>query len=225
MTTDIEIAPDVIKFSGGSVKVLLDSPEDHIQRHIKQTKEFYEIDLLGELFHRALPGMQFIDVGANIGNHSLFLSGIVGLKGYAFEPSRDNYHRLSRNIDINKLSDKVIAINAAVGAENGYAELISSGNNNTGQAKFVKSASGVEMVSLDNMTFERVDFLKIDVEGYEVKVIEGAARTIELHRPLLICEASSYEEYYEVKNLLNSLSYVPTRRYCVTPTYLFEYAG
>lgn len=222
MNTSSSINPSIIKFSGSSVKMILDDPGDHIQRQILRNNTFYEIDLLRELYHRALPGMRFIDIGANIGNHSLFLSGIAGLSGYAFEPFLDNYNRLVRNIEINNLSKKVMSVNAAVGSKKGFSNLVSDVGGNTGQAKFVSADSGVEMISLDDMDFERVDILKIDVEGYEIEVIKGAVKTISYHHPLLVCEASTLKDYECIVGALDPLGYVPTRRYCVTPTYIFE---
>lgn len=219
-TTDNEIT---IRFAGKAVKIVLDDTSDHIQRQIACSMNFYEQDLLEELFHRAMPEMQFIDVGANIGNHTLFLSGIAGMRGYAFEPFLPNYNRLIKNISHNSLYDKVTTMNVAVGAEEGTANQSLSSSTNTGQVSYTKSESGIKMISLDSMNIERVDFLKIDVEGYEVAVIAGAKEMIRLHRPLIICEASTPRDYKEVCDTLAPLKYLPTRRYCVTPTYLFEH--
>lgn len=211
-----------LKFAGRSCDIIIDAPEDHVQKSILSENNFYELDLLTDLYHRALPGMQFLDVGANVGNHSLFLSAIAGLEGYAFEPFAENFARLKRNLDENCLSDQVRAFPVAVGAAEGHVKLESSSDENTGQVRAVPAEEGVEMIALDDMEFQRIDILKIDTEGGELDVLKGAVNTLARHRPLIAAEAATAPEFQELAAFLAALGYRPKRRYCFTPTYLFE---
>jgi FkbM family methyltransferase len=131
-------------------------------------------------------GMVFMDIGANIGLYSIIASRIVGRKGqvYAFEPSRVCYERLKTNISANKASN-IIAEKLAVGADNiiiklnvprnGYQAWASIGNPST---DVVSDSEEAECIQLDEYIrknkIERVDLIKIDVEGWEKNVLIGA---------------------------------------------------
>jgi len=133
------------------------------------------------------PGMTVVDVGANIGYYMLLADQCVGPSGriICVEPSVENLPELRRNIDANALRN-VELHEVALGAENGEVGLktgINSGVAELGQAEHV-----VPVQRLDALVSDRVDFLKIDVEGYEGQVIEGASRLIETFRPTIFLE-------------------------------------
>jgi FkbM family methyltransferase len=135
-------------------------------------------------------GMTLVDVGAHIGYFSLIGAGLVGKNGtvYAFEPQPDNYRNLSRNINMNKLSGKVIAELKAVTNCSGKTKfcvckddsinssLVSS--NVFTRKRFID----IETVSLDeyfgNKTDVMIDVLKIDVGGSEGQIIDGSSRLL-----------------------------------------------
>ena len=212
-----------VKGHGKSVHFQIDAPSDHIQASIVRSNRFYELDLLDEIFHRTLPGMRFVDVGANIGNHTLFCSGIAGMEGTAFEPYEPNFLRLRENIKINELDGMVEIRNIALGKSAGRAKCAQVDENNTGTVSFIESSEGeIDMIALDDLVLREFHFLKIDVEGSEIDVLKGARMTLRKFRPLIICEAQSEDRFIELKELLQGYMYQPTRRFCVTPTYLFE---
>jgi len=133
------------------------------------------------------PGMTVVDVGANIGYYMLLAEQCVGPSGkiICIEPSVENLPELRRNVQENGLTN-VTLIEVALGAEDGEVGLkagINSGVADASQAPYV-----VPVRRLDAIMTERIDFLKIDVEGYEGQVIAGAGRLIEAHRPTLFLE-------------------------------------
>jgi len=130
------------------------------------------------------PGAIVVDVGANIGIYTQFLSRCVGSSGvvHCFEPSPENFKRLSAAT--RKLAN-VSAFQAAVGEHSGESELYISDKLNVDHRTY--SAKGsfrrtipIKMVALDDY-FElrqRVDLIKMDIQGYELHALHGANRVI-----------------------------------------------
>jgi FkbM family methyltransferase len=130
------------------------------------------------------PGMTVVDAGANIGLHSLFFSRRVGESGkiYAFEPSKKIFSRLMAHIENNQVTN-IEGLCLALGAKHGSAEVVD--NEKDTSRTFLKSSlpDGCEMhnaivETLDafanSKQLQRIDFLKIDVEGYESEILAGA---------------------------------------------------
>ncbi len=146
----------------------------------------------------ARPGMTVLDIGANIGAHTLHLAQHVGPTGrvLAFEPMSDAFNKLRRNASLNPSLTNLTLHHVALGAENG-----------TLQADFNHSwpvdgkyrdviPEPVPVRRLDDFLAEqgipRVDLIKLDVDGFEHKIIRGAARTLRESRPLLVMELCNY---------------------------------
>ncbi|MCW5734323.1 MAG: FkbM family methyltransferase [Enhydrobacter sp.] len=150
------------------------------------------------------PGMVFVDVGANDGLYTLFAARRVGPSGkvLAFEPSTRERINLERNIERNELRN-VTVLPVALGRSCGLAELrlaqsSHAGHNTLGRfANDGVKAEGTEQVqlqTLDSLAAERrlgrIDVMKIDVEGAEASVIEGARKVLTATRPLIVLEIS-----------------------------------
>ncbi|MCY6380800.1 FkbM family methyltransferase [Hoeflea prorocentri] len=124
------------------------------------------------------PGMVFVDIGANIGTYSLFVAERCGgdARILAFEPHPRTFAKLSFNIKANG-GRCIEAVNQGVGVKNERLRLYSSGGTNIGTASILpEAATDHEFVevriaplaaTLKNRLIERIDLLKIDIEGFE----------------------------------------------------------
>lgn len=133
------------------------------------------------------PGMCVVDVGANIGYYTLLFAQGVGPSGkiVAVEPSPDNLSELAINVEHNRLGNVEI-VPKAVGADRrtvGLLKGINSGVTDDDRAAFT-----VEQDTIDNIAKERIDLLKIDIEGYEWQALMGAQRVLSNDRPIVFLE-------------------------------------
>ena len=137
-----------------------------------------------------------IDVGGNNGSFAVDFAHLVGNGGqvHTFEPQRIIYYQLCTNVFLNGLTN-VHCHNKAVGNTDG--ELMIETPNyleknkpvNFGGAEIVSEGGElIKSTRLDSHTFKDVVLIKIDVQGYEPFVIEGAINTIQEHRPYLFIE-------------------------------------
>jgi FkbM family methyltransferase len=152
-----------------------------------------------ELFQYLVgPGDRCIDVGANIGVHTVRLAKLVGQLGevIAVEPDEELARRASNNVRLNHLSN-VRVVQAAASGHPGDAVVLYRPNPrdpNRARASMLPhpyltgSAMTVQTVSLDEINHGPVALIKIDVEGCESAVVAGAARTIESCSPSIVFE-------------------------------------
>jgi FkbM family methyltransferase len=130
-------------------------------------------------------GAVVVDAGANIGIYSEFLSRCVGPTGavHSFEPSPDNFKRL--HAATGKLSNVRLS-QAAVGEYSGKSELYLSDKLNVDHRAYMAAGDSrrtvpIEIVALDDYfkPGERVDLIKMDIQGYELHALRGANRLLE----------------------------------------------
>lgn len=139
------------------------------------------------------PGMVVVDVGANIGYYTLLSAMLVGNQGkvYAFEPISNNYELLMKSVKENNYF-QVAAVQKAVSEKDEKVTMFlhptGSGAHTMGGWDAARKSIEVESTKLD--TFfpkgSRVNFLKIDVEGFEYAALRGARRIIEENSNLLL---------------------------------------
>jgi FkbM family methyltransferase len=145
------------------------------------------------------PGDHVLDVGAHIGFFAVHMAALVGASGSvtAFEPYDENAELLERSARENQFDRRLRIERAAVGRTAGRAQLaFATETLNSGGAFVVTGAppSGhamrsVQMVALDDMKLPRpIAFMKMDVEGAEPLVVEGASKLIAEDRPILLSE-------------------------------------
>jgi FkbM family methyltransferase len=152
-----------------------------------------------ELFRLLVkPGDRCVDVGANVGVHTVRLGHLAGEDGevIAIEPDPGVAQRAQRNIALNGLAN-VRVVNAAASDKAGKAELYRPGpwDTNRGRASLLHHAYltgatiSVPAVTVDEVCGgDRVALIKVDVEGHEGAVVRGAAGTIERDAPSVIFE-------------------------------------
>jgi FkbM family methyltransferase len=142
------------------------------------------------------PGMVFVDIGANIGCYTVMGARCVGPTGVvvAVEPEPHNFALLSRNVASNRLTN-VRTAQVALGDQPGAASLFRSASNFGDHRLYGKSddqreATAVEVTTLDDLIdrcgLPSVDFIKMDVQGYEGKVTRGMKRVLESRNNLSV---------------------------------------
>ena len=131
-----------------------------------------------------MPGAVVVDAGANIGIYSQFLSRCVGLTGvvHSFEPSPENFERLQSAM--RKLAN-VRLCQAAVGECSGRSKLYVSDQLNVDHRTYAtegdsRRAVPIDIVALDDYfkPGQHVDFIKMDIQGYELHALRGANRVL-----------------------------------------------
>jgi len=160
--------------------------EPHITKFIEIYNNRYDIN-------------NIIDVGANFGYHSLLFSKYVKNNVYSFEPQSQNYDLLTNNIKYNNISN-IITYNNACGdnIENINMEIIDTTTNiNMGDftPNYINSNNynTIKSILLDSIDFPKIDIIKIDVQGWEIKVLNGAKIMIEKYKPILIIEMENHQ--------------------------------
>lgn len=136
-----------------------------------------------------------LDVGANIGCTALALSRLCG-QVHAFEPSPSTYALLACNV---AGAPNVRPYNLGLGDRKQRVELTFAPDNRSGgyisdrtKANGYNIHETVEILPLDKLRIPAVDFIKIDVEGFEGHVIRGARRTLNKHRPAVVMELNHW---------------------------------
>lgn len=141
------------------------------------------------------PGGVLYDVGANVGFFSLLGARFAGPGGhvYAFEPTRDNAAAIEASVVLNGFSN-VTVVEKAVGAAAGTGRLHVVSDQSwskleeTGGHALTEETVDVEIVALDDFDGRPPGLVKIDVEGYELPVLEGMRGVLAEHAPAVICE-------------------------------------
>ncbi len=168
-------------------------------RYFRYFPDEYEAENFEFLTNSCKPGSVIIDIGAHIGLFSVIASQVTGNKGkvYAFEPAPNTYGLLQKTLSINHSGQLIEPFQKAVGKESGKITFfISDGeadnSNSLVNYKDDRPLHGidVEVTSVDAFVKEkgmnRLDFIKIDVEGAEYDTLLGASQTLQNLRPVCI---------------------------------------
>lgn len=145
---------------------------------------------LEEIAVHVSQGMTVVDVGANVGVYTSLFAQLVGPSGrvIALEPAPDNWLALNKALTTNRWKNvEIYQVAAADRSGRMYFERSSynSGNNALCLESSREGAESVEVVRLDDLLAGRkVDFIKIDVQGWEAAVLRGGEQTLEGNRPL-----------------------------------------
>jgi FkbM family methyltransferase len=204
--------------------VISGKKDDHIMGRLEKKHTFYESDML-EAIARTKRGGLYVDVGANIGNHTIFLAKFTGARAvHSFEPNKQAFNYLVENLEKNDIVHRVNPYNMALGADEGTVSSIVVDENNLGASKVTTDKNGgIPMVTLDSV-FEKqkVGVIKIDVEGFEPQVLMGASRTLERYLPDLFIEAADDSAKSTIDELLTKFGYKDVACYNATPTYHYR---
>ena len=189
-------------------------------RHIKE----YEPEVMSTVSRLLKPGDTAIDVGAHIGLYTLLMGKRVGETGkvYAFEPASQSFAAVVEHVRLNRLMDIIEVHQLLVGDKMGtqlFFEDGIKGTNRVGGSSFDDSGT----IVVERQTIKLDDFLssegglpnliKIDVEGYELKVMLGLEKTIEASRCKIVCEMHadlwepSGHSWVEMQEFLDRVGY------------------
>jgi FkbM family methyltransferase len=156
-----------------------------------------------------------IDVGAHIGKYTIWLAKKTKGKVVALEPNPLVYKVLLKNIKLNNLKN-VIALN--VGAWSSEKSFMLNVSRFAGHSSIFKNHIENEIIHvreikvktiddiIDNYNIRKVDFIKIDVEGSEIEVLNGMMRVLKEHKPKLVVEVMKWNTE-QFKKILNDLEY------------------
>jgi FkbM family methyltransferase len=201
--------PDLATFSRGGIDWELD---------LRQGIDFaiflqggFEPMTLREYGRLVKAGDTVFDIGANIGAHTLPLARLVGPHGTvaAFEPTDYAFSKLRRNLALNPLFEqRIIAVQALLVSktEDQKPQAIPSswsleaplpGDNihpvHKGSYNSLQGATAIQLDQwVDESHLDRLDFIKIDVDGFEIDVLEGAKKTLKRFRPRIMMEFAPY---------------------------------
>lgn len=194
-------------------RMLFNRNDTYIGRSIGKYGEFSEGEnlLFAQICRR---GDVVVEIGSNIGAHTLALSAMVGPTGrvHAFEPQRIVFQTLCANMALNSVTN-VECQQLALSSEDGIVkipDLAYDQENNYGGMEISRFESGVDvpMRRLDQvLSLSSCRLLKIDVEGMEHPVIRGANAFIATHRPFLYVENDRIEKSDALIALIESLNY------------------
>jgi len=215
-----------IEVAGRSYVVCVPHVEtDYIQSNLVKTGRPYEEKMLEAMVSALAPGDLVVDVGANIGNHTLYLAVVGRLQVVAYEPNPELVAGIKASIEANDLAERVVVRAVGVHAKSARGTMADLDATNLGaQSVAVADDEGdFEVVALDDEEFpSRVAALKIDVEGAEIDVLEGAAELIARDRPLLYVECGTLAGYQKVSSWMSRMGYAQTGTYNLTPTHVFR---
>jgi FkbM family methyltransferase len=205
------------------------APRDDVQNTILADSNFYEIKALERLSKYISDYSVVVDIGANIGNHSVYWSKVKQSKRvYAFEPVKVTYSILKRNIELNNLSETIKAYNVGLSAVKSKGTISAYNLDNIGMTQIETSEQGnIDIDTLDNiaevLSEPKINLVKIDVEGHEKNVLLGAVMFFTKHKPAVYVESFPGKDNFRfVNEYFRKLGYkVPVRIY--NDNYLFIY--
>lgn len=209
--TDI-VTPTVELRVGGKGPFRLSgtSPDEYVFRTIETTGAFYESDMLDALATIPIDSDEiFIDVGANLGNHTVYFAGVMERRVLSVEPEPRNASVLRHNIQQNGLGNLVRTSQVAVGAAEGRVSLEQHIEQNWG-AFHTTPGDDIVVTTLPQLVHddETVGVIKVDVEGDELAVLEGSLRLIERDAPVIAVEVHDPLDVAAVQKLLSPFDYV-----------------
>ena len=170
------------------------------------------------------PDMTVFEIGSNIGAHTFQIAKLLmNGKGrlYSFEPTTFAFKKLERNWSLNRFNNIVLE-NIGLADENGVLELKSSqlcfkSSWNIKDRKLCrKHGDKIELMKLDDYVeqknIKQIDFIKMDTDGYELKILNGGKNSISKFRPIMLLEVSEClnrvgHSVKELIELLKSLNY------------------
>ena len=212
---------DFVKIHGYTIEKIPNDPGISTELTIFKTHEPINTRILTKLIKN---GMTCLDIGGNIGYYVLLERKLIGDSGkiIAFEPAPLNFQYLKQNIERNNFQN-ISLFNFACGNEKKNVKFFINKKSNGSQVYRNESPPDpslgkiitVEMIILDDflekINSEKIDFIRMDAEGYELNIIYGLLKTLEKHKPIISIELHKrqlgIERTIEFFKILKSFGY------------------
>jgi FkbM family methyltransferase len=171
-----------------------------------------DLEDMAYVLHVLTPQDLFVDVGANVGSYTVLTCAASGARGYCFEPVPSTYRRLLDNLVINNLTSRVKAMNIGLAGED--SELTFTDSENCTNHVVAAGESRAESITvqvhrLDSILgSESPSLMKIDVEGFEKPVLDGAEATLNnpsLHSVLMELNGSGTRYGFDEESILRKM--------------------
>ena len=160
--------------------------DEALSNAIKRDNDFFEAEILDYLATHHKKQGTILDIGANIGNHTVFFAAFLNAQMiYALEPLEENFRVLANNI---APFSNCIAYQLAASAHSGEISMFLNRENYGASTIHLDGDRLVPCTTIDNMGFSNVTLMKIDVEEHEPAVLAGASKTIQRNQPLILME-------------------------------------
>jgi len=199
------------------ITLLVNTRDQYISNHLIVKQEF-EPETRQFFLQNVKHGMHVIDIGANIGCHTTLLSKLVGPEGkvLSFEPCKLHYNTLIFNAILNNCQNCTVYKNGC-GDKNETMYIdkkwltVPDKVENFGCVSLLSESSNeddekIEVISIDSLNLDKVDLIKIDVEGMEDKALQGMKNTILKHAPTVVIEIHT-ERIPEITSILKDFNY------------------
>lgn len=194
-------------------KTIINHHIDHIGHCITVSKKPYEFEML-DYIRKNIPSKgTYIDVGANIGNHSIFFAKFCADKVISIEPIKENYRVLEKNLIDNKIQN-CVTYNKGISID-GRSLGVSIVAINMGSCNLIEGGTGVETIKAKDLDVENLTLIKIDCEKMSMEVLKSFLPLIEKHNPHIFIEATSDE----LKLIKELTGYRNLGKFNATPTY------
>ena len=186
-------------YLGDNTTIIIHNKNEIISDSMVKTNNFFEIEFLDYIAKKYNKQNEIIDIGANIGNHSLFFAKFLDVKKvHSFEPCPDNVALLRKNMS--NFSDKSKIYDIALSNKDGFLPVYNSQKNNFGGFSLHRYSNGssfvvnpsIKVITLDSLNLRNISMIKIDVENHENEVLEGAKQTILYNKPIIFIENLFY---------------------------------
>ncbi|MCB5202612.1 FkbM family methyltransferase [Neorhizobium sp. T786] len=235
--TPLVITPDATHFyihTSDGHRFFLDASDHHISLHVMEHGH-WEDHVRDVMMQILKPGSVFIDVGGNVGLHTLFAGSIVGESGkvFTYEPLPQMFKTLKLNIDVNGMGGIITPHQMAVSDAEGIQSFSNFRSHSAMSGftvpqsrldQFNETDSSVEVIEVQTTTLDksfsgqRIDAIKIDVEGYEALVIRGAQSLIKENKdikliiewdPPLVEKTIGYDSMAQMIEFFQSEGFTP----------------
>lgn len=156
-------------------------------------------------------GDTVLDIGCNVGTHSMFFANLVGPRGSVIAVDAQlaavavtSLSALSQN------RNNISVLNLAIGEYSGQISFPVpdyAARENFGALRISDSGKIVQQINIDGLVYNNLNFIKMDIEGNELSALRGAAKTIQLHRPTISCEILSEDVKVGIIEFLENFGY------------------